>query len=317
MPHARIDVHHHFLPPFYKEALKKHGKDYAAGVPLPEWSPELSLGVMDANGIEKAIVSIGSPGVHFGDDTEASNLAVACNEYGRDLKRAHPGRFGYFAQLPMPMVSTSVSEAKHALDHMNADGVGLLASTNGTYLGDPAFEPLMKVLDERAVTVFVHPDIHPSTEHLNLKIPGFFIEFLVDTSRAVMNLALSGTFERYPNIRWIFAHAGGFVPYIAWRLSLADRMPEPSKGIPQGMLTYLKRLHFDTALSPSRYSMASLLELAGASHILFATDFPYAPAVLAPFQISELERVPFLTDENRGLIYRENALPLFPSLFKA
>ncbi len=313
----RIDVHHHFLPPIFIEAVKAKGLDRVAGAPLPQWTPERSLSVMDANGIATAVVSVGSPGVYFGDSGEAIELARACNEYGQELKRNHPGRFGYFAQLPMPLGEESVREAIHALERLGADGIGLLASTRGKFLGDPDFEPLMAELDRRCATVFVHPDIHPSTEQIGLSTPGFFIEFLVDTSRAATNLVLSGTLERYPNIRWILAHAGGFVPYIAWRLSLANMMPETNKHIPAGMLAYLQRLYFDTALSPSVFAMAALTQLVDASHILFASDFPYAPDPLVSHQIRELDGLGCFSNEDLRGIHRDNALSLIPSLARA
>lgn len=103
------------------------------------------------------------PGVHFGDAGEARELARACNEYAAGLSRAHPGRYGYFAVLPMPDTDAAIAEACHALDQLGANGVVLLGSTQGQFLGDLRFEPLMAELDRRRAVVFVHPNLHASS----------------------------------------------------------------------------------------------------------------------------------------------------------
>lgn len=137
----------------------------------------------------------------------------------------------------------------------------LLASAGDRFLGDPDFEELMAELDKREAVVFIHPNIHSTSDALPLDIPGFYLEFMFDTTRAVANLIYSGTMERYQKVKWIIAHAGATVPYLAWRMSLATaQSAEYMENAPRGVIPYLKTLHYDTALSPSRYSMASLLE---------------------------------------------------------
>jgi predicted TIM-barrel fold metal-dependent hydrolase len=153
---GRIDVHHHMVPDFYRETLAGLGLTASAGVPLPPWSPAASLEVMDAHGIAAAILSLSVPGVYFGDLTAAKRLARECNEAGARIAGDHPGRFGWFAVLPLPLTGAAVEEAIFALDTLHADGVVLLASNAGTFLGDPAFEELMAQLDVRATVAFVH-----------------------------------------------------------------------------------------------------------------------------------------------------------------
>lgn len=253
----RIDVHHHFVPPAYRAAMSRHGLHKVAGAELPLWSAEASLDVMNANAIHTALLSISAPGVYFGNLEEACALARECNEYAAQLRDKHPSRFGSFAVLPMPFTEHACKETMHALDVLKADGVVLLGSTEGKFLGAPEFNELMAELDRRGAVVFVHPNLHRTSEELGLGAPGFLIEFLCDTTRAALNLILTGTLERYPNIRWILAHAGGFVPYVAWRLSLANLMPDCMSQAPAGMLSYIRRFYFDTALSPGAYPQAS------------------------------------------------------------
>lgn len=312
---ARVDIHHHIIPPAFSAAMARRGMRDVAGAPLPRWSPSRSLEMMDANGIQTAITSLSAPGVHLRPDDavgDAVALARDCNEYAAEMATRHSGRFGFFAVLPTPFCEQSCREAVYALDDLGADGVVLLGSTQGVFLGDARLDELMAELDRRGATVFVHPNLHATTEALGLQIPGFLLEFLCDTSRAACNLMFSGTLEKYPNIRWILAHAGGFIPYISWRLSLANLMQETSDSVPQGVLTYLKRFYFDTALSPSRTALGALLQLVDPAHILFGSDFPFAPETVTALQVEELDASPLLDAGLRRQVERENALRLFP-----
>jgi predicted TIM-barrel fold metal-dependent hydrolase len=308
----RIDVHQHIIPEFYTSALKKIGVEAAHGEGFPKWTQSLSIETMDEAGIAASIVSLSSPGVYFGDSTFSSKLARQCNEYFSQLVSVHPDRFGFFATLPMPATDLAVEEAVYALDVLKADGIVLLASSGDKFLGDPDFDELMFELNKRKTVVFIHPNVHPSSYDLKLDIPGFYIEFLFDTTRAVTNLILSGVIERYPDIRWILPHAGGTVPYIAWRLSLANMDPKLLEKAPRGVLAYLKTFYYDTALSTSSYAMFSLKELVGSSQILFGSDFPYAPAPLVAKEVTDFQKLEMFNNRERRLIERNNALHLFP-----
>lgn len=306
-----IDVHHHLIPPAFKAAMAAKGLTHVAGAPLPDWTPERSLQIMDGVGISTAVLSLSAPGVHLGGDkAEAVSLARACNDYAAEVAARPGGRFGYFAVLPMPFTDEACAEAVRALDGLGARGVVLLASTDGVFLGDPRFEALMAELDRRQAVVFVHPNIHPTSAQVGLSIPGFFVEFLCDTSRAVANLVFSGTLERYGRIRWILSHAGGFIPFIAWRLALADGIPELAAKAPKGVLSYLKALYYDTALSPSPYALASLLQLVDPSHILFGSDFPFAPEMAVGLEAHTFATSPVLDEALRAQIGRANGAAL-------
>ncbi|MGW8142684.1 amidohydrolase family protein [Sphingomonas zeae] len=308
----RIDVHHHLVPPQFAASAERHGLKKVAGAPLPHWTPQRSVDVMDRYGIQTALLSLSAPGVYFGDRDEARDLARACNEFAAETRANHPGRFGSFAVLPMPFTEDACEEAVYALDVLGADGVVLLGSTDGHFLGDNRFDELMAELDRREAIVFVHPNIHPTSEQLPLDIPDFLIEFLCDTTRAATNLILNGTVERYPGIRFILAHAGGFLPYVAWRLSLANELPATIRHAPKGVLHYVRRFYFDTALSPSPFAMAALKELVDPSHILFGSDFPFAPEAAVGMEIKTLDGLSVLDPVTLAGVDRENALKLFP-----
>lgn len=309
---GRIDVHHHVIPPAFVEIMHSKGIHKVAGAPLPNWNAEKSIAVMDANGIQTAITSLSAPGVHFGDGVaQAVELARRCNEFSAEIGARNPGRFGSFAVLPMPFTEEACIEAIHALDVLQADGVVLLGSTDGYFLGDARFDELMSELDRRQATVFVHPNLHATSESIGLNMPGFLIEFLCDTTRAAVNLILTGTLEKYPNIRWILAHAGGFLPFVAGRVAGAD-IPGLDAKAPKGVMHYIRRFYFDTALSPSRYSMVALRELVEPTHILFGSDFPFAPAPIVALQCRTLDESDLFAEPIQYGIARGHALELFP-----
>lgn len=314
MQNFNIDVHHHLIPPAFLKMMEKYNITEVAGAPLPPWNAERSLEAMDLIGTQTAITSLSAPGVYFGDLQEACDLARACNEFSAEIKQKYTGRFGSFAVLPMPFTSESCREAEYALDILKAEGIVLLGSTQGIFLGDDSLDELMQVLNQRHATVFVHPNMHQTSEELQLNTPGFILEFLCDTTRAAVNLITTGVIEKYPNINWILAHAGGFLPYVAWRVSLCNLMPELTEKTPQGFLHYIQRFYFDTALSPSPYAMAALKQLVDPSHILFGSDFPFAPKQLSILQKQNLDELTVFTDEERQNLLRTNSLALFPHL---
>lgn len=309
-----IDVHHHLVPRAFVDVVTRRGVDRIAGAPLPPWTPERSLAVMNEHDIGTAILSVTSPGVYFGDAKEACDLARACNDDAAEIAARHPGRFSFFGILPMPLTQESCAEATRALDELGAAGIVLLASSDGVFLGDPRLDDLMRELNRRKAIVFVHPNIHRTSTELGLDIPGFFVEFLCDTTRATTNLVFSGTLERYPDIRWILSHAGGFVPFIAWRLALADALPQFAAQAPKGVLHYLRRLYYDTALSPSPFALAALKQLVDPSHILFGSDFPFAPAPVVAAECRTLAESTLLDAGELAGVRRRHALALFPHL---
>ena len=305
----RIDVHHHILPPDYLSALASVGITSSGGRPIPEWDLQSTLTLMDRHAIAAAITSISEPGVYFGDEAFARDLARRCNEFSAQLIQEYPQRFGAFAILPLPDIDAALRELEYALDTLKLDGVVLLSSVDGKYPGDPLFEDLFAELNHRKAVVFLHPTVPIINGELKLDLPPFLIEFVFDTTRAVTNLVYSGTLERCPDIRFIVAHAGGTVPYLAYRISMGQIM---LPGAPQGTLSYLKQLYYDTALSVNPNALCSLQELVDASHILFGSDYPFAPEVTLFLAIQGMQNFDGFDEQARKAIERESALALFP-----
>ena len=309
---GRIDVHHHILPPDYIAAMKRIGKNAVGGTAIPDWNVQNSLYVMDKNEIAAAITSM--PFVYFGDLPLTADFASRCNDFSARLVSNHPKRFGAFAVLPLPDVEAALRELEHATDKLKLDGIVLPTNVGGYYLGAPEFDELFYELNRRKEVVFIHPIDPPGECLTDLKLPTGLIEFVFDTTRAITNLIYSGTLEACPDIQFIISHAGGAVPYLAWRISLLEYKPGMQKKAPQGVVNYLKRLYYDTALSASSYAQRSLQELVDPSHILFGTDYPFAPEPLTSISIKGLKNYEGFDEQALQAIDYGNALRLFPRL---
>jgi 6-methylsalicylate decarboxylase len=300
----KIDTHHHIVPPMYAAWLEQRGIT-AGGLPIPQWSVDGALDLMDAEGTATGILSVSTPGVHLGDNGEARKMARAVNEFSANVVAQYPSRFGFFATLTLPDVDGAIAEAQYAFDVLKADGVVLISSVRGTYLGDESWAPLFDELNRRRAVVFIHPGDLPCAPVPG--IPPYAADFLLDTTRAAINISKSGWLERFPDVKLILSHAGGFIPYAAERIA---HVVSPD-GQNEGGLARLKRFYFDTALSSSPYALPALLAFADPTHITFGSDWPYAAKDRSVHFTKLLEDFP-MSDAQRDAIYRRNAEKLFP-----
>jgi predicted TIM-barrel fold metal-dependent hydrolase len=326
---GRIDVHCHSMTPAYRAAIANLG----AIIRTPDWSPPMALEFQDRHGIAAGVYSLSVPGTHHGDDAKARILARRVNEESAEFVARNSKRFGAYATLPIPDMDGACEAARQALDVMKLDGVGLLASYDGVYLGQPLFDPLFEVLNERSTVVLIHPNNHPTTVNVKTGIsPGignFLIEFLFDTTRSALNLMFTGALDRFPKIRFILAHAGGTLPYTAWRLAdiigrqmtvapWDSQYPSPfmqryaGRVTPELVFSQLRRFWYETALAAGPSTMGSLKAVADPTRIVFGSDWPYCPSEMADDMIAALADNTMLDAGERAAIERGNALALFP-----
>lgn len=320
----RLDVHHHFASPRYKAMLmeaRRQGWDT-----FQPWDVSRDLEAMDKGGVATALLSVSTPGLWAGDDfaperDRAIALARDMNDYGARLVRDHPGRFGLFAALPLPDIDASLKEIVYAFDTLKADGVGLLTSYGNHWLGEKSFEPIFDELNRRGAVVYVHPTDAACCHSLANANPATF-EWLADTARAIMSMvagapgAVSGRGDaeqspatRYANCKFIWSHAGGALIGVASRVvgavsekDLAGTPPVNSR------LYHIRRFFYDTAGSANPILMQGIARLAGASQIVFGTDYPFGTGAV----IAESMRSVGFTDAQLRAIDRENALRILP-----
>ncbi|MFJ9573073.1 amidohydrolase family protein [Streptomyces bacillaris] len=305
----RIDVHQHILPAFYRAELARAGIADAGGRALPDWSPESALRLMDLLGTTTSIVSVSTPGTGFlTEPADAAELARRLNDHCAALTSGHAGRFGFFATLPMPDAAASAAEAVRALDDLRADGVTLLANNRGTYLGADGQDVLWRTLNDRGAVVFVHPAELPAPPVDG--VPAFAADFLLDTTRAAYLLVRNGIPRRYPDIRFILSHGGGFLPYSSHRMALT--IANDTARSPLDVLDDFRSFHFDTALSSSPAALPTLLAFARPGHVLFGSDWPFAPTPAGQYFASGLDDN--VAPDTLRAVNRTNAEALFPRL---
>jgi predicted TIM-barrel fold metal-dependent hydrolase len=302
---GRIDIHHHALSAEVIELMRELGLP----TPAQQWRLDNTLDMMDANKVEASVISNVVPCDLLGDATLAGRLARQVNEAAAEVVRTRPNRFGFFAVLPLPHVDLALAEATYALDDLGADGVALLAHGGDHYLGAPLFDPLFEELNHRRAVVLVHPLDLPQGSAPD--VPSVFADYLLDTTRAAINLITSGTLTRYPDVSIILSHAGGFLPYAATRIEIAAAALANVDHTT--VWDGIRRFHYDLALSvPS--ALPSLLAAADPSRILYGTDWSGVPAAVVEHATRALDETPMLDEPTRHGINRGNALGLLPGL---
>ena len=259
----RIDVHHHMLPPRYVE----YGRDRLLGnapafAEVLQWTPQRTLETMETNGIDKAVLSLTQPGLSLADVEATRGMIRYCNEYGAQLARDHPGRFGLFAALPLSDVEGSLREIEYAFDVLKADGVGLLTSYGNRWPGHPDFDPVFEELNRRKTVAFFHPNVPSCCADLIADLTAPTLEYLFNTARTIASLLVSGTLSRLPDLKCIFCHAGGgLTPQMRRLVRAVDNAPKLKARVPNGAMAELSKLYYDTAQSANPENLGALMGL--------------------------------------------------------
>jgi len=306
---GRIDVHHHMFPPFYVKAMEDQLR--AGGFNPRPWTPMTSLDMMDKHGISTAFVSPVQRLVmdSMSDRSEKGrSLARQSNEYCAQMVKDYPGRFGFFAALPLPDTEGSLKEIAYSLDTLKADGVALWTSYMDKWMGDPSFAPVYEELNRRNAVVFVHPARASCCR--NLTGQSGIIEYDIDTARAIDSLLFDGTLAKNPNVRFIFSHSGGAFPVLAARI--VDDFPKNrASNAPNGVEHEFKKLYFDTAHAGRAPALDALKDIVPISQIMYGSDAP-----IRNYELTDdwLVQYAGFSEDDWKAINRGNAERLFPRL---
>ncbi|MBQ0161270.1 MAG: amidohydrolase [Bacteroidales bacterium] len=309
-----IDSHAHMIPQSYLDCLASHDALLDEDFPIPHWDVDEHLLFMDEAGIACSVLTLPAPQPWFEDSEESAKVIRQANEEMAAAKAQHKGRFLFCAALPLPDVDAAVREAIYALDTLHADGVKLASNSCGLYLGDPALDPLMEVLNERGAVIITHPH-KPSTnnETLTSVVPLASYEYLAETSRAILNMVGHNVMVRYPQLKVVVPHCGSFLPLAVPRMqSLMPVMN--SVGYLQGVdiKQNLQALYYDLAGAATPETIRELLTITSPSHLLYGTDYPYVKAPVLVKNLSSLRAnlADIVPDDVDNILYK-NAIQLF------
>ena len=313
-----VDVHAHFVPERYAAAASAAGYAQPDGMPgLPTWSEAAMIETMDRLGVACSVLSISSPGVHFGDAQQASALARLVNEQAAQLKRSHAGRIGFFASLPLPDVERTLVEIPVGLDDLNADGVVIQSNSRGSYPGDPELEPVLAMLDERAAVVFMHPTSPYCACSFSQSpaLPAPILEFMFETTRAVCSLVYNDIPQRFPNIKFIVPHAGAALSALADRIALSPTVLPGLQGVsPASVMAGLHSFYYDLAGTPFPRQVPALRTFADPNKLLYGSDWPFTPETAVGEVLSSIEDALAEEQALRAGVFYHNARALLPRL---
>ncbi|KAH8587453.1 hypothetical protein B0O99DRAFT_665368 [Bisporella sp. PMI_857] len=318
---CRIDTHFHALPPAYLVALSAAGGD-PSGYPTPEWSLDAAVGLMNVVGNSIGILSISSPGVPIaGTGDAARQLARTLNQNLGDYSTnaTYYSRIGFFGSLPdWQDVNGTIKEIDYLYGQQKlCAGVVVFTTYGGKLPGHPSFAPIWAKLQAYKALVFLHPallDITPM--FVGAGIPQPIIDYPLATTRAAVDLVITGTIQAYPDVDIILSHAGGTVPFVGSRVIGSLILPaiasKASVNVTQAIADF-KRFYYDIALSTSAAQLDGLLDFADSSKVLFGSDFPYAPQNAINAAVFSYEN--FVASNSRGSklgpeVLRSNAVNL-------
>jgi predicted TIM-barrel fold metal-dependent hydrolase len=317
----RIDVHHHPSPPSYLAARESGER---ANPQRQTWTAQQSLDCMDEGGVKTSMlslphsVSVWPDGGGKGGGARSRAMAREWNEYMARMAADHKAadgspRFGVYATLPALDVEGCLKEIEYAMDTLKADGVNFMTNIGDRWLGDEHYWPIFEELNRRKAVVYTHPVQPDCCNGIYREFNEAVIEYGTDTTRAIAKLIFTGATVRFPDIRFIFSHAGGTMPFIAERFLRAYEFgrPDVKARMTNGVMPEIQRLWYDTAQAATVWAMASFTKLVPTSQLLFGTDYPYRTAEETARGLRECG---CLSDAELRAVDYENALRLHPHL---
>lgn len=289
---AIVDFHNHYYPPAYLEALQSGASAVRVTVDgegnprlhypgdyniAPPGQRDLAVRerVLEAHGIERQVLSLTTPGTHVETPARAVQLAQLVNDAFAAAVAAHPRRFSALATLPLNDPAASVRELERACRQLGLPGAMLFGNVNGVPLNDARFRPLYEAADALGAVLMIHPTHPLGVEAMQEFWLMPLVGFLMDTTLAAARLVFSGVPERFPRIRWVLAHLGGAIPYMAERLDRGFRaFPDCRAHIARPPSEYLRQFYYDTVnFDPRALELA--VAFAGADHILAGSDYAH------------------------------------------
>ena len=287
-----IDVHNHFYPPEYLDALRSKksvvkvtiDKDGNPHIHYPgDYNVAVAghrdiayrQGVLEREGVDTQVITITTPGTHVEKAAYAAKLASLCNDAFAKIIAERGPRFAALATLPLNSPKASLKELKRAREQLRFPGAMLFSNVNGVALADERFWPLYEYADAQELVLHVHPTSPVGVEAMTTYWLMPLVGFLMDTTLAAAHLVFSGVPERFPRIKWVLGHLGGAVPYIAERFDRGfEAFRECRVNLKRKPSEHLKTWHYDT-VNFNQGALKLAIEFAGSDRILAGSDYPH------------------------------------------
>ena len=292
-----IDIHAHYVPPDSlkvaseigkgqgltlaknergRAVLSRDGKPFLTELKAEFTDLDLRLSIMDQQGVDMQVLSPASSYFFYWMAAEESlEYAQWLNDHLSDAVATHPKRLVALGSAPMQEPAKAALELERAVTQLGLRGVEVASNINGRYFDDPSFNPFWETAQALDALIFVHPNQVVGAERMKDYNLANLIGNPTDTSLAIAKLIFGGVLERYPRLKFLLAHAGGFLPYTWGRLDRGYRIQDSATAkISKPPSEYIKRLHFDT-ITHSSMALEYLVANFGAENVLLGSDYPY------------------------------------------
>ena len=307
-----IDVHAHCVIPEGAKLLGSSGPPSTVrGAEEAVIDIKTRLAAMDAQAVDIEVLSI-NPRWYGRDRDLAGQVVKIQNEKLAELVASKPDRFAAFASLTLQAPDLAVQELETAVKKQGLKGAAIGGNVAGEAFSDPKFHPVWAKAEELGVSLFIHPQGVPE---LDKQVAGNgwlsnAIAFPVETTIALSHLIFEGTFDRFPKLKVIAAHGGGFLPSYADRSDHAclvnPRACNPEIKLKKAPTEYLKQIYFDSLVFTPE-ALRHLAEQVGAGQLVLGSDYPF------PWQLQPVDHIfasTSLSDDEKADILGRTAAKL-------
>jgi len=316
-----IDVHAHYVPPdslkvaseigkrhglklskneHGREILLRDGRTYLTQLKAEFTDFDLRLSIMDQQSVDIQVLSPASSYFFYWmAPDESLEFAGWLNDRFAEAVAKHPKRLVALGSVPLQDGGKAATELERAMTKLGLRGVEISSNINGRYLDDPGFNPFWQAAQALNALIFVHPSQVVGADRMKEYNLANLIGNPTDTSLACAKLIFGGVLERFPRLKFLLAHAGGFVPYTWGRLDRGFRIQDSATGkIPKPPSEYVKLLHFDT-ITHSSMALEYLVANFGADKVLLGSDYPYDMG--DPEPVESLRRIKIAAVERESI----------------
>ncbi len=316
-----IDVHSHYIPQTYIDALQSKGiGEKQINFPMEPWNAEKRIELMDKGDNQAALLSLSSPGLRYFHGDELVHLCRKLNDELAELVRRYPTRFGSFIALPLPDVDAALAEIDRCFTDLDADGVCAMTNYDQIFIGDPAFGAVHDELNRRGAVMFFHPTENAGNDVLTQGYPAPAFEYPFESTRAVVSLLKHGVIERCPEVKYIISHGGGSLPFIGTRLAkllplMGSGSTEEKEAKARKYEEQVVSLYFDMALVQYHPSLMAIADYHPTDKLIMGFDQPFNNFTDMKVATDQILNFEGFADAKEN-IASGNALRILPGLAK-
>jgi 5-carboxyvanillate decarboxylase len=273
---------------------------------------EERLRIMDQSGVSMAVLAMTSTGVQQFEAGKAARIAERGNDQLAETIRRHPDRYAGLATIPVQDAKRAVQELERAITKLKLNGVMINSHTNGEYLDEDKYRPILEAAAGLDATIYIHPRAPApamAAPYRKYQLEHAIWGYAVEVGLHALKLMMSGVFDRYPNLRVVIGHMGENIPYALYRLDWMHRHFQFDR--PKLQLTpgeYFRRNFWITTSGVNWLPALELcMKVLGADNIMWAVDYPYQETVEATRWLDDAP----IPDEEKAKIFHRNAEKVF------